>query len=206
MKRIFYFSLLSLLCAALPLRAEDAAAIASRQEADENYKIMKAKVDDLSESRTALLNRIESLEKEISDLRAQVAKPSGDYATTDDLKHLADAVQEIDKKREADKKLILKEISDLGKSLSRPGTRIKETPQNDEPTPPVNPDQPTFVYTIKPNDTYSTIALAYRKQGVKITAEDIERANPNIKPTQLYVGKKIQIPDTRGAASKPDVK
>ena len=94
-----------------------------------SYKILKGHVDELTESRDALLKRIQSLEKEISDLRAQVAKPSGNYASADDLKQLANAVQEIDKKREADKKLILKEISDLGKSLSKPGSHIKGPPR-----------------------------------------------------------------------------
>jgi LysM repeat protein len=209
MKRCFYLSLLSLLCAAPALRAEDAASIAARQEADENYKMVKARVDDLTEARDALTRRIQSLEKEISDLRAQIAKPSGNYASTDDLKHLADAIQKVDEKRVADNKEIIKEIGKLGSTLTtKSTTHVKDTPRVDDPVPPpIDPNQSTLTYTIKPNDTYSTIALAYRKEGIKVTAEDIEKANPNVKPTQLYVGKKILVPDTRSSSTnKPDAK
>jgi len=211
MKRVLYFSFLSLLCAALPLRAEDAATVAARQEAEENFKILKGNVDNLSEANAALLKRIQSLEKEISDLRAQVAKPSGNYATTDDLKHLADAIKEVDKNRVKDNKEIVEKMTELAHIFSKSsGTHVKEPKEpvhTDDPVTPLNPDQPTFTYTIKSGDSYSTIALAYRKEGVKITSEDIQKANPNIKPTQLYVGKKIQIPDLRNATTnKTDTK
>src|ERR1700677_100426 len=148
MKRFFYFSLLSLLCAALPVRAEDAAAVAARQEADENYKMMKAKMDDLSESRTVLQNRIQCLEKQVTELRAQVAKPPGNFATTEDLKRLADAIQEVDKKRIEDNKKVIKELGDLGNSLTKTSSHHKETPHVDDPTPTQAPapDHTTFTY------------------------------------------------------------
>lgn len=207
MKRYFYLSLLSLLCAAPALRAEDAAAAAAaRQESEENYKILKGNISDLSDANMALRKKVESLEREIADLRAQLAKPAGNFATPDDLKHLADAIEEIDKKREADKKLILKEISDLGRSLTHSGSHVRETPPEDEkPLAPANPDQPTFTYTVKDGDYLSTIARAYREKGIKVTVDQILAANPGLKATALYPGKKILIPDTR-VASKTDGK
>jgi LysM repeat protein len=207
MKRFFYISILSLLCAALPVRAEDAAAVAARQEADENYKMLKAKVDDLSESRTVLLNRIQSLEKEITELRIQVAKPPGNFASTEDLKRLADTIQEVDKKRIEDNKKVIKELGDLGNSLTKTGSHHKDTPHIDDPTPPPAPDQPTFTYTVKQGDYLSTIVKAYHEQGVNVTVDEILKANPGLKATALYPGKKIQIPDTRVASgTKPDSK
>lgn len=209
MKRLFCLYLFSLLCAAPAVRAEDAAAAAAaRQESEENYKILKGNISDLTEANTALRKRIDSLEREISELRAQVAKPAGIFATPEDLKHLADAIEEIDKKREADKKLILKEISDLGRSLSHSGSHVRETPPEEEKIlAPANPDQPTFTYVVKEGDYLSTIAKAYREKGIKVTVDQILAANPGLKANALVPRMKILIPDTRVAgATKPDSK
>lgn len=205
MKRFLCLSLLSLLCAAPALRAEDAASAAARQETDENIKILRGKIDDLTDAKNALQSRIQSLEREISELRAQLAKPSPNYASADDLKHLAEAIKEVDKKRVEDNKNIIKEISDLGRNLSHSGGHIKETPTVEEPVAPANPDQPTFTYTVKEGDYLSTIAKAYREKGIKVTVDQILAANPGLKATALYPGKKILIPDTR-VGSKTDSK
>jgi LysM repeat protein len=203
MKRFFYLSLLSLLCAAPAVRAEDAAAIASRQEADENYKILKGHVDELTESRDALLKRIESLEKEIAELRVQAAKPTGNYASADDVKHLADAIKEVDKNRVKDNNEVIKEINKLGNSLTKPNQHVREpVPVDDKPTTPTEPTQPMFTYTIKDGDYLSTIVKAYKEKGINVTVDQILAANPGLKATALSPGKKIKIPDTRGSDSK----
>ena len=54
--------------------------------------------------------------------------------------------------------------------------------------------QSETIYVIKSGDTYSVIAQAYREQGVKITADQIAKANPNVSPNKLHVGQKIFIP------------
>ena len=137
MKRLFYFSIFSLLCAALPLRAEDAAATAARQESEENYKILKGNIDNLTEANAALQKRIDSLEREISELRAQVAKPRGDYATTDDLKRLADAIKEVDKNRVKDNKEIVDKLGKLKEIIAKSGgTRIKEPKETERNAAP----------------------------------------------------------------------
>ena len=67
--------------------------------------------------------RIDALEKEINELRD---KSGGTGAwIPGDLQKLADQVQEIDKKRQADKELILKEIEKTRQSrrFRRRGTR-----------------------------------------------------------------------------------
>ena len=39
------------------------------------------------------------------------------------------------------------------------------------------------------------IVAAYQKKGVKVTLEQVKKANPNLKPKQLHVGQKLFIPD-----------
>lgn len=174
-----------------------AAEIASRQEAEENYKTMRGHIDDLLAAQADQEKRLQSLAKDIANLREQAAKPTGNFASQEDLKHLADAIQEIDKKREADKELILHEISKLGKTIVTTAHTSVKTPVIDkDPTPAAVPDpnQDGYTYVIKSGDTYSLIAKLYRDKGINVTTEQIEKANPGVDPARLKVKQKIFIP------------
>jgi LysM repeat protein len=211
MKRICLFSTVCLLSLTPLTRAQDpgsAAAIASRQEAEENYNTLKGHVEDMLAAQADQAKQIQSLRKEIEDLRLEMNKPSGNYATTDDLKQLATTVQEMDKKREADKELILKEMEKLGQAVSAP---IPRSTQRSVPVDPVsnsgsgNPpgDQNGFYYTIQKNDSLSLIAQAFREQkGLKVTSKQIADANPNVNPAKLKVDTKIFIPAPKGFVPK----
>ncbi|MDB6021739.1 MAG: LysM protein [Pedosphaera sp.] len=206
MKR--FFAILCLFTAAPLLPAQDgtgnAAAIASRQEAEENYNTLKGHVDDLIAAQTDLQKRLQSLTKEINELRQEMSKPAGNYASQEDLKALTQAIQEIDKKREADKELILKEMEKLGNAVSAP------TPSRGSSKPPAantgsstaNADQTGFYYVIRKDDSLSLIAQAYREQGIKVSTHQIQDANPNVNPAKLIVGTKIFIPAPKGSVLK----
>lgn len=211
MKRILCFSALCLLPLTPTLRAQDAgspnaaAAIASRQEAEENYNSLKGHIEDILAAQAAQAKEIQQLRRDIDDLRQQVSKPTGNYASQDDLKQLADSVQEIDKKRAADKELILKEMEKLGHIVAEPlpthGSRhaadVSDTATTSTPTPAA--DQEGYYYIIKKNDTLSMVAQAYREQGIKVTSTQIAEANPNVNPAKLRVGQKIFIPAGKGS-------
>ena len=118
-------------------------------------------------------------------------------ANPDDLQKLADQVQELAKKQQADNDLILKEIGKLGK--------VGGSPSGRKPTPNVTTNAPTggsstggkengYEYKVAAGDTLSIIAKAYRDQGIKVTAEQILKANPGLNPNSLKVGQKIFIP------------
>jgi len=210
MKRIYYFSAICLLSLAPLARAQDqtlsASAMASRQEAEENYNTLKGHVEDMLAAQADQAKQIQSLRKEIEELRLQINKPSANYAGTDDLKQLATAVQEIDKKREADKELILKEMEKIGQAVSAPMSHSTPRPVPADPVsnsgnPPA--DQNGFYYTIQKNDSLSLIAQAYREQqGLKVTGKQIADANPNVNPAKLHVGTKIFIPAPKGFVPK----
>ncbi|HEX3856975.1 MAG TPA: LysM peptidoglycan-binding domain-containing protein [Verrucomicrobiae bacterium] len=176
-------------------RAQDAA---TQQQIDKLYGQMQ----DLIEAQAAQGKRIEVLEKQVSDLGDKLNQPAatGDTASADDLKKLAAQVQEIDKKRQADNDLILKQIEKLGKVSGvstghKSSPAISTTTSTDPSTPGASGPQKGYDYTIAANDTVSAIAKAYRAQGVKVTTEQILAANPGLNPNSLVVGKKIFIPD-----------
>lgn len=191
MKRILIW-LLALSLSVAAARAQDDA---TQQQINE----LNGRIQNLTDSQTVQAKRITALEKEISELRDKSSQPGAtDIASADDLKKLADQVQEIDKKRQADQELILKEIEKLGKASS--GTASHKSPVS---TAPVSTDNSTANTSDKQNgywqvvgsgDTISTIVKAYRAKGIKVTTEQILKANPGLDPKNLKVGQKIFIP------------
>jgi LysM repeat protein len=193
MKRILvWFLVLSFSLAAA--RAQDDA---TQQQINE----LNGRIQNLTDSQTVQAKRITALEKEIGELRDKSSQPgTTDTANADDLKKLADQVQEIDKKRQADRVLILKEIEKLGKVGGSPASSHKAPPAvsttaTENPVPAITGPQKGYEYKVAEHDTLSIIAKAYRDQGIKVTSDQILKANPGLDPKSLKVGQKIFIPD-----------
>lgn len=192
MKTIF---LVTMLLTAGPLvQAQDAAV-------DERINKLAGQIQDLTDSREAMRKDLDAVAKEVRDLRDQVGKPNDTYATQDDVKRLTAKLEEIDKKRQDDQQLILDKIAELGKTLSsNNGRHTTMLPPADVPA---NPDHATagattdkgYYYEIKSGDTVGAIAKAYREQmHLKVSTDDILKANPGLDPRKMPVGKKIFIP------------
>ncbi len=176
-------------------RAQDAA---TQQQIDK----LSGQIQDLLDAQAAQGKRLDALEKQIADLGDKLSQPAAnDSASADDLKKLAAQVQEIDKKRQDDNELILKQLEKLAKASGAPVTTHKSSPAA-SPTTKTSTDNPTaggqqngYEYAIASGDTISAIAKAYRAQGVKVTSAQILAANPGLSANSLIVGKKIFIPD-----------
>ena len=172
--------------------------VARGQDAATQEQINKlsGQIQDMLEAQAAQAKHVAALEKEISDLRDKLNQPAAnDSASAEDLRKLAAQVQEIDKKRQADNEKILKAIEkQLGKTGSTP-THKPPVVSNDAPVPAAGEKQKGYDYEIHPGDMLSTIAKAYRDQGVKVTTAQIIAANPGLNPNALIAGKKIFIPD-----------
>lgn len=168
-------------------RAQDAA---TQQQMDQ----INGRLQDILDAQAVQAKRIDALEKEISELRD---KSGGSSVAQGDLEKLADQVQEIDKKRQADRELILKEIEKLGKAGSSPVVR-RSTPTVTTNPPPGGASaggrENGYEYAVQRNDTLSIIVKAYREQGIKVTTDQILKANPGLNPNSLKVGQKIFIP------------
>jgi len=190
MKRISIFLMVFSLCGAVRLPAQDAAT-------EERLNKLNGLVKDLLEDKDNLRRQVENLSREVQSLREQLSKPSGDYASQEALRKLASDVKEIDDKREADKKLILKEFEKAVKAVSSsPAGRGGSRP------PVARSDNPKagggsemgFEHTIQSGDTLSAIEQAYRERGINVSVQQILAANPGLVPEKMPVGKKIWIP------------
>jgi LysM repeat protein len=195
MKTISCWFLIFTLMAAVTLRAR-AQDSATQQQLEQ----LSSSIQDVQASLTQQNKRITDLESKISAMQDKLNAPGGsDYASADDLKKLAEQVQEIDKKRQADNEKILAALEKLGKGggggHSSEVTPITPTTDN-TPTPAAGGSGPQngYNYKIESGNTLSAIAKAYQAKGIKVSVKQILDANPGLDPKNLIVGKVIFIP------------
>ncbi len=187
MKRVSLYAAIMLLFLGASTWAQDAAT-------QERLDKMAGQIQDFLDAQKSLQQQLTQVSKEVSALREQMAnQPREDWATDADLKRLADGVREIDKKRIEDNEHIRTEIGKLGKLLtSAPPARSKPS-REEEPKEPVKPEA-GFEYVVQSGDSLSLIAQACREKGVKVTMDQIRKANPKLNADRLLVGQKIFIP------------
>ena len=104
----------------------------------------------------------------------------------------------MDRKRAADRELILDNINKLAKvAAGAPVTpRRNTTPKaTEDPSPAAGTPQVGHEYKVQAGDSLGLIVKAYRDKGVKVTTAQVLKANPGLDPNKHYVGKVIFIPD-----------
>ncbi len=188
MKRISFFLCFVLLSSLV--RAQDAATT-------ERLNKLDGLVQDLIEDKAATKKQLAEIAREIQSLREQLSKPSGNFASAEDLRKLAEAVKEIDKKRADDNEKIIKKIEKLGDIVAggaKKAPKITVPPPDATGTNAAATDKAHFEYTIESGDTLDAIIKAYKEKGIKLTVDQILKANPGLNPNAMKVGKKIIIP------------
>lgn len=191
MKRISFLLLTLALCSAPGVRAQDAAT-------QERLDKLSGRIEDLTAAQEALKKQIADLSRELESVREQSGKPNTSYARQEDLKSLAEAIKEVDRKRLDDAEKTHTELLRLRKVLEAPLPQPKKTsvtaPKDTAvATNPTTPEK-GFEYVIKSGDTLDAVALAYREKNIKVTVAQILKANPGLKAERLRVGQKIFIP------------
>ncbi len=191
MKRIFCLLITLSLCATPATRSQDAAT-------EERLNKLSGQIEDLIAAHKDQKQRLAALAREMESVREQSSKPNANYAAAEDLRHLAEAVKEVDRKRLDDYEKIHAELLKLGKTISAPSPVPKKKdppPTSDAPaTEKGGPPQKGFDYTIQSKDTLSAIVQAYREKNIKVTTDQILKANPGLDANRLRVGQKIFIP------------
>lgn len=201
-----------------PAPASSAASIAAKEAADERYKQMTSDMEALQSDNQTLHGKIAALEQEIQTLREAQSHAPDNTGIQDDLKRLAEKIQEVDKKRLEDKDAISEQIrqsieriekmvggSGAGLSAVPPTPRETKSKAVDNstdntPAPPVD----GFTYVIKDGDTLGAIVHAYNEEykskGLKpISIRQAKEANPKVDWNRLKVGQKIVIPKPAGS-------
>lgn len=177
-----------------------ASAIADRQETEERYKRISADMESMLAANLTLQKKVSALENELQKLRedqSQLRSANNNNNTTESLKRLAEKIQEVDRKREADKELIRDDIAKLGKKLSEPSPRSPSKPLL-VPETSTSPEK-GFPHSIESGDTLGRIVseynAAFKAKGMKtITQKQVMDANPNVAWNKLKIGQKIFVP------------
>lgn len=179
--------------------SQEVSADAVRQEYEQRFTSLSAKIDDILGIQATLQRRINDLAADLAALREEQLRVKNQSARPDDLRKLADKVREIDQKREEDRRLILEEIRKLAQAPIPEPTPRKEAaaPKQPETTSASQPPTPQkgYEYVVREGDTISDIVAAYQQNGVKVTVDAVLKANPNVKARSIRVGQKIFIPD-----------
>ena len=159
----------------------------------ESYKRLESKLDDFFQAHLALKGKVEKLTAEIRRLRSQLGERDPNTATRSEIKELAKAIEELERKRVADKNLILKEMGNLG--------RAAPAPPRPKPIPAA--PQKGFEHPVQAGETLSAIIASYNSElsalGVKkkITLNQVLKANSGLEPTRLRIGQMVFLPDPR---------
>jgi ATP-dependent exoDNAse (exonuclease V) beta subunit len=201
MKRI---SLLAVFLAAL-----GSAAAFGQDEKQDDIKRLTTDVESLIAANAATQKKISELSDALRHARDEAKgldKSSSIASINDDLKRLADKIQEVDKKRQADKELILEQLDKIEKFLKSSGGSGRgknvSVPDSTNSAPTKDPSKVPdkgFEYVVQKNDMLSTIVKEYnaefKKKGMKtITTQQVVDANPGLNPSKLRYGQKIFIP------------
>ena len=195
MKRYVLIMGLMLGLAALSPRAQDSlAGLAEKQQWEERFNTMNARIERLEEAIQLYQQRLNKVTSEIHALREDLARVNNsgvNSATQKSLELLADAIKEVDRKRIADGEKVVNALTELHKGLLNrpPAGRAAAAPAS-KPTP----DKDGYDYTVQSGDNPSVIASKLRKNGVKVTAQQIIEANPGVNWTKLKINQKVFIP------------
>jgi LysM repeat protein len=191
MKRAFFVWVALALCSAPVVRAQDAA---TQQRFDE----LSGRIENLAASQETLAKQLTELKRELASVREMASKPTGNWATPEDLKRVAKGIEEVDRKRSADYELVQKQLKEIRQAVDRPLPQPKKITSS--PTRETQPPEKTSTpregveHVIKSGETLSSIVQGCKEQKIKVTQKQILEANPGLKADLLIPGKKIFIP------------
>ena len=181
--------------------------IAARQEAEDNYRRINARVDDMFAAIESMQKRFSALQDEIRRLNEEVARAtdrSKDSTAQENLKQLAKAFEEVDRKRIADRDRMLEAFSGLENGIAalgnaRPNNSGSKTTKPRVQSPKDHGRESSvpekgYEYEVKGGDTLSSIVAALNRQGVKLSMKQVSDANPSVDWNRLQIGYKLFIP------------
>jgi uncharacterized phage infection (PIP) family protein YhgE len=181
--------------------ASKAAAVAEQQGVDERFKQLAADIVALRDSNQLLLDKLSALKDDLQQIRTEQARLAASAIGRDDLKPLAQRIEEVDKKRVEDKEAISEEIKKFGARLEMLITNAVESASRPPARPGIAPaaDTNNFTHIVQAGETMDSIRNAFnaefKKKGMKtITLQRVIDANPGVDPKHLKPLQVIVIP------------
>jgi nucleoid-associated protein YgaU len=187
MKPISFSLIIAALLCFSAARGQDAAT-------EERLNRITGQIEDLIAGQKAQQKQISELMREVEALREASSKPTGNFAAQEDVKHLAEAIKEVDRKRLDDSEKTRTELLNLRKVLETPVVAKRPSAAEKPKEKEGSSGEKGFDYVIKSGDTLSVIVQAYAKENIKVTTDQIVKANPGLNPNKLRPGQKIWIP------------
>lgn len=202
MKRLSLFCLLVLACLPGASFAQNNAAADAleRKNIEERFGAIYSRIEGIEQAQESLRRKYDAIERqlqllarEIQETREKSMLSGAKFATRDDLEKYVKDLQEIDRKREADKALILKSFNELSK--------IPMAPPHVDSKPPADPaETPGDYYTVKETgetllDIIKAFNTKFKDEGRSpINLEMVKKANPGLNPDRIRPKQKIRIP------------
>lgn len=183
--------------------ASKAAAVAEQQGVDEKFKQLAADIETLRAANQLLLDKLSALKDDLQQIRSDQARLAASAVSREDLRPLAQRIEEVDKKRQEDKEAISEEIKKSAARLETLLTNAAEAAARPPVKPPVTGvaagAENGFRYSVKEGDFLDAIVAAYnaefQKKGMKtISVQQAKDANPGVDWNRLKIGQKIVIP------------
>lgn len=204
MKRLLFLLFVAIALTRFSVAAQDTNALPP--ELEEKIKRLTSDMDTLLAANVELQKKIATLSDELAQVREQQARAANNSAVDgvrEDLRKLADQIQEVDKKRADDNRRIAEEVENIGKavkSFAEKAARAQARPPREiTPEPAAPTDKPGLTYVIREGDTLSEIIQAanaqLKEKGKRtVTLQQVLDANPGLKPTSMRINQKIVIP------------
>lgn len=191
----------------------------------ERLQRLAATVESVELSQASQKRQMDNLGNEVQRLRQEVSQASRDMASqgsrrpwaedtkrlTDDVKRLADAIAEVDRKRASDHEQVLKILADLRRAIAAaadsptprpaPPARGKDREPDKDPekdTPSAEPDK-YVEHVVQSGQTLSLIVNGFnnsaRKQGYKtLTSDQVAKFNKIRDVSKIPEGMKLKLP------------
>jgi vacuolar-type H+-ATPase subunit I/STV1 len=173
-------------------------ALAARKEIEEFIRDTNTRLKNLEESLQAQQQRIVQLEDENRNLRQDLARATANKnnnaAHDQAISKLDDKIQDVDKRRLADNKLTVEKLERLEKLISSQANEAARHVKPPPPGPVINPNADLFEYSIQSGDNLYKVVDKLKAQGIEVSREDVQKANPTVVWTKLRIGQKIIIP------------
>lgn len=178
----------------------------------ERLQRLNANIEALEQTIASQRRQIESLTAEVSRLRSEVGDQKHQRPWAEDLKRVADAVNDVDRKRIADSEQVVKVLGELRKAMAaaaeaprppaprasapaEPGDSGKGSKDKDKEGTP----EKALPYTVRKGDRLSDIVASFnaeaRKQGYQpITIDQVVKFNKLQGANKIFEGMTLQLP------------